>query len=366
MPDERPFFDSIAAPKRIGLTRWQVAVDVESEPEKWKAHIAMLEAHEPFRDFVYRVLLNDESIAYISVSGIPRYDAQGSFLGYRGGGTDVTSAIRSERARNTLRKAQADLAHVTRITTLGELTASIAHEVNQPLTGAVGSGTACLRWLDKNPPRLDEVRLSVDAMIHDCNRASEIIARIRSLANKHDSKMAALDINDVISESVALVNRELNNHSAKLRQDLASGIPFVVGDRVQLQQVIINLIMNGVEAMIGLLDEERKIVLRSGYSQDDEAFVEVQDFGTGIDPPDIDKLFDAFFTTKPTGLGMGLSISRSIVEAHEGRLTVEKTGKGGTTIRITLPLQRKKRAGGIIEPRSSRVTFGGFSEGRNE
>jgi signal transduction histidine kinase len=136
-------------------------VDVESEPDKWKAHIAMLEAHEPFRDFVYRVLLNDDSMAYISVSGIPSYDARGRFLGYRGGGTDVTSAIRSEQSRKALRKAQAELAHVTRMTTLGELTASIAHEVNQPLAGAVGSGTACLRWLNKTPPRLDEVRSSV-------------------------------------------------------------------------------------------------------------------------------------------------------------------------------------------------------------
>jgi hypothetical protein len=143
------------------VARWEVAVDVESEPDKWKAHIAMLEAHEPFRDFVYRVLLNDDSMAYISVSGIPSYDARGRFLGYRGGGTDVTSAIRSEQSRKALRKAQAELAHVTRMTTLGELTASIAHEVNQPLAGAVGSGTACLRWLNKTPPRLDEVRSSV-------------------------------------------------------------------------------------------------------------------------------------------------------------------------------------------------------------
>jgi PAS domain S-box-containing protein len=358
MPDERPFFDSIAAPTRIGLTRWEVAVDVESEPEKWKAHIALLDEHEPFRDFVYRVLLNDDSMAYISVSGLPSYDTQGHFLGYRGGGTDVTAAVRSEHSRKALRKAQAELAHVTRITTLGELTASIAHEVNQPLAGAVGSSTACLRWLNKIPPRLDEVRSSVEAIIHDCNRASEIIARIRALANKTDTKMAALDLNRVISESIALVTRELNNHNATLRQELASGIPLVIGDRVQLQQVIINLIINGVEAMETVLDEERTIVVRSGRSLGDEAFVEVQDFGVGIDPEHINKLFDAFFTTKSKGLGMGLSISRSIIEAHDGRLTVATTGKMGTTIRIALPLQQKKRAGGIIEPHSSRDTTG--------
>jgi PAS domain S-box-containing protein len=366
MPDERPFFDSIAAPKRIGLTRWEVAVDLELEPEKWKAHIATLTAHEPFRDFVYRVLLNDDSMAYISVSGIPRYDSQGGFLGYRGGGTDVTSVVQSEISRTALRKAQADLAHVTRITTLGELTASIAHEVNQPLAGAVGSGTACLRWLNKNPPRLDEVRSSVEAVISDCNRASEIIARIRALSNKADTKMVALDISAVVSESIALINRELSNHRASLEQELVAGIPPVIGDRVQLQQVIINLIMNGVEAMETLPDEDRTILVRSGR-HGDEAFVDVQDVGCGIEPEHVDRLFDAFFTTKSKGLGMGLSISRSIIEAHDGRLTV-KTGKAGTTIRIELPLQQKKKAGGIIEPHSSVGTTAHRinAEGRDE
>jgi PAS domain S-box-containing protein len=367
MPDERPFFDSIAAPTRIGLTRWEVAADVESEPDKWKAHIATLKAHETFRDFLYRVLLNDDSVAYISVSGIPRYDAQGCFLGYRGGGTDVTSAVRSEHARKALRQAQAELAHVTRITMLGELTASIAHEVNQPLTGAVGSSTACLRWLTKDPPRLDEVRASVEAIINDCNRASEIIARIRALANKTDTRMDALDINSVVSVSIELISRELSNHGATLTLELASEIPPIVGDRVQLQQVIINLIINGLEATEKVPEEKRTIVVRSGTSLTDEAFVEIQDFGTGIDPGHIDKLFNAFFTTKAKGLGMGLSISRSIIEAHDGRLTVTTTGKAGTTIRILLPLQQKKRAGGITESHPPRATISRrvTSEGRD-
>jgi signal transduction histidine kinase len=160
----------------------------------------------------------------------------------------------------------------------------------------------------------------------------------------------------------------LNNHGATLTQELSSEIPSIVGDRVQLQQVIINLIMNGVDAMDELPDKERKIVVRSGRSLADEAFVDIQDFGAGIEPNNLDKLFDAFFTTKPKGLGMGLSVSRSIIEAHEGRLTVATTGKAGTTIRIALPLQQKKRTGGISEtlpPRSTisrRVT----AEGRDE
>ena len=368
MPDDRPFFDSIAAPTRIGLTRWEVAADVESEPEKWKAHIATLTAQETFRDFLYRVLLNDDTMAYISVSGIPRYDTQGRFLGYRGGGTDVTSAIRSEHSRKALRQAQAELAHVTRVTTLGELTASIAHEVNQPLAGAVGSSTACLRWLDKDPPRLDEVRTSVAAIIHDCNRASDIIARIRALANKTDTKMDTLDINSVVSESVELISRELNNHGATLTQELASGLPPIGGDRVQLQQVFINLIMNGVEAMGDAPNDEQTIVIRSGIGLADEVYIDIQDFGAGIEPRHFEKLFDAFFTTKPKGLGMGLSVSRSIIDAHDGRLTVTATGKAGTTIRIALPSHHKKPTGGIsrsLPPRatiSRRVT----AEGRDD
>jgi hypothetical protein len=170
----------------------------------------------------------------------------------------------------------------------------------------------------------------VEAIINDCNRASAIIARIRALVNKADTKMVALDINAAILESIELVHRELNNHGITLRQELAPGIPSINGDRVQLQQVIINLIMNGIEAMETVTDKERVIMVRSGRSDGDEAFVEIQDFGVGVDPANIDKLFDAFYTTKPKGLGMGLSISRSIIEAHDGRLTVAASGDAGT------------------------------------
>src|SRR6185437_6808206 len=194
-----------------------------------------------FRNFVYQSLLEDGSTIWIATSGIPRFDGDGHFLGYRGGASDVTAMVRADQAEKSLRQAQVELAHVTRVTTLGELMASIAHEVNQPLAGVSGNGAACLRWLTKDPPRLDEARASVESMISDSNRASIIIAKMRALAKNSGPQMAILDINGVIGEAVALVQRELDNHGVVLRQELAPDTAVVTGDRIQLQQVIINL-----------------------------------------------------------------------------------------------------------------------------
>jgi PAS domain S-box-containing protein len=337
VPVERYEAVGAANPDIIGRTRWEIAAHVETEPVKWKEHIGVLNDHKPFRSFVYQVRLKDGSTISIAVSGIPRFDGNGRFLGYRGGGSDVTAVVRADQAERSLRQAQIELAHVTRLTTLGELMASIAHEVNQPLAGAIGNGTACLRWLNKDPPRFDDVRASVEAMISDCSRASTIIAKIRALAQNTAPQMAVLDINDVIGEAVALVQRELDNHGVVLRKQLAADIALVRGDRIQLQQVIINLIMNGVEAMENMTARAREIVIRSARSDNDGIAVEVQDSGIGVDPAEIDALFQAFFTTKSKGLGMGLSISRSIIEAHDGRLTLSSNDEIGATARITVP-----------------------------
>jgi PAS domain S-box-containing protein len=338
VPVGRPESVNVANPDLIGRTRWEVAADVEKEPDKWQEHIDTLNDHKPFRSFVYNVRLKDGSAMHIAVSGIPRFDGNGRFLGYRGGGSDVTAAIRADQAEKSLRQAQVELAHVTRVTTLGELTASIAHEVNQPLAGVIGNGAACLRWLSKDPPQFfGEVRASIEAMISDANRASMIIAKIRALAQDAAPQMAILNINDVIGEAVSLVRRELDNHGVVLRQRLAPDIALVTGDRIQLQQVIINLIMNGIEAMENITERAREIVIRSNRSENNRIAVEVQDAGVGVDPARIDILFGAFFTTKPKGLGMGLSISRSIIEAHDGYLTLSSDGETGATVQITLP-----------------------------
>ena len=338
IPVGRPASVNVANPDLIGRTRWEVAADVEKEPVKWQEHIGVLNDHKPFRSFVYQVRLKDGSAMYLAVSGIPRFDGNGRFLGYRGGGSDVTAAICANQAEKSLRQAQVELAHVTRVTTLGELTASIAHEVNQPLAGVIGNGAACLRWLSKDPPQFfGEVRASIEAMISDANRASMIIAKIRALAQNAAPQMAILNINDVIGEVVSLVRRELDNHGVVLRQKLAPDIALVAGDRIQLQQVIINLIMNSIEAMEKTTGHAREILIRSDRFENNRIAVEVQDTGVGVDPAKIDSLFGAFFTTKPKGLGMGLSISRSIIEAHDGCLTLSSDGETGATVQITLP-----------------------------
>ncbi|HLQ90429.1 MAG TPA: ATP-binding protein, partial [Xanthobacteraceae bacterium] len=269
--------------------------------------------------------------------GKPIYDATGNFLGYRGTGTDITAAIRADHAERALREAQAELAHVTRVTTLGELTASISHEVNQPLAAVVNAAAACLRWLDRGTPDLDEARRAVDWIIKEGNRASEVIRRVRALANKSEIEKVPLDVNDVIREVMALVQRELVSHQVSLQMELAPTLPMILGDRVQLQQVIINLVMNGIEAMQSVTDRPRQLVIRSRHDEKQQVLVSVTDCGVGIPAENADRLFNAFFTTKSSGMGMGLSICRSIIEAQGGHLWATEVLPHGATFQFTLP-----------------------------
>jgi PAS domain S-box-containing protein len=328
------------APSRLpGVTRWDIATDVGSEPEKWRMHQAMLDAHLPFRDFVYRTANETGSPVYVQTNGKPFFDAKGNFLGYRGTGTDITARIRADHAERALRRAQAELAHVTRVTMLGEMTASIAHEINQPLAAVVANAEACLRWLDRGTPDLDAARSSVAWIVEDGNRASEVIRHIRALANKTDVEKVPLDVNNIIREVIALVQRELVSHHVSLRVELAQVLPMVLGDRVQLQQVIINLMMNGIEAMQPVADRPRELVIRSGQDGT-QVWVSVTDRGVGVSAENADRLFNAFFTTKSGGMGMGLSICRSIVEAHGGRLSACGNEGPGATFQFVLPVHR--------------------------
>jgi PAS domain S-box-containing protein len=326
---------------RIGVARWDFATDVESEPEKWRLHRAMLDEHRPFRDFVYCTAGATGSVIYVLSSGKPFFDAKGNFLGYRGVSTDITATIRADHAEQALRKAQVELAHVTRVTTLGEMTASIAHEVNQPLTAVVANAEACLRWLDRETPDLDAARCSVEWIIDDGNRASEVIRRIRALVNKTDIEKAPLDVNGVVSEVIALVQRELIGQRVSLRMELATALPMILGDRVQLQQVIINLVMNGIEAMQSVMDRPRELLIRSLQDETHGVVVSVTDCGVGISRENADRLFSAFFTTKSGGMGMGLSVCRSIVEAHGGRLSASANVGPGATFQFVLPLHQE-------------------------
>jgi C4-dicarboxylate-specific signal transduction histidine kinase len=242
-----------------------------------------------------------------------------------------------QRAEEALQKAQTELAHVSRLMTLGELTASISHEVNQPISAVVTNGQVCLRLLALEMPRPDDLRTAVERIVRDANRASEVIQRIRALAKRSEPQMDSLDINEVIREAIPLVQREVFNHGASLRAELASALPPVLGDRVQLQQVVINLLINGVEAMAPIMDRPRELLIRSGHEAG-EVYVAVRDSGIGIDAKTAEQLFSAFFTTKPSGMGMGLSISRSIIRAHGGRLWVSPNPDHGAAFQFTVPI----------------------------
>ncbi|HJQ23794.1 MAG TPA: ATP-binding protein [Blastocatellia bacterium] len=242
-----------------------------------------------------------------------------------------------ERAEEALDHAQAELAHLTRMLTMGELTASIAHEVNQPLTAVITNANACLRWLAGQPPNLDEAREAVSRIVRDGNRASEVIKRIRALMMKTVPQKSPLDINDAIREVIALAQSEARRKAASLTADLTDGLPPVLADRVQLQQVVLNLIINGIEAMSSVTGRSRQLLVRTQSDGSSGVMVAVQDSGTGIAAQNLARLFDAFYTTKADGMGMGLSISRSIIEAHGGKLWAEASSGHGATFRFTLP-----------------------------
>jgi PAS domain S-box-containing protein len=331
----------VATASLIDTTRWDFATDLESEPEKWRLHRAMLASHQPFRNFVFSTTRGDGSTMHVQTSGKPLFDAKGNFLGYRGVSTDITATVRADQAEEALRKVQEELAHVVRITTLGELTASIAHEVNQPLAAIVTTGEACLRWLTGDLPQLDEMRSAMEDIVSEGNRAAEVIRRVRALAKKTDALKTPLPINEVIDEVVTLLQREALSHETLLQLELATALPLVLADRIQLQQVILNLVMNGMEAMASVTDRPRELKIRS-RCEADQVLVAVEDSGVGIDLESVDRLFKAFFTTKPSGMGMGLSICRSIIEAHGGKLWASRNAGAGATFAFTLPADRQQ------------------------
>jgi PAS domain S-box-containing protein len=243
-----------------------------------------------------------------------------------------------KKAEADLREMQAELAHLNRVMTVGELTASIAHEINQPLAAIVWNANAALRWLALDPPNLAKARDSAELIIRDGDRASQVIARIRALLKKAPPSKTLLDVNEFVNEVVALTQREIVQHSIRLRVALADDLPRVPGDRIQLQQVLLNLIVNAVEAMITIEDRPPTLLIATDIFDNTGVRISVSDNGPGIDPQMAHHVFDAFSTTKPEGMGMGLAISRSIIEAHGGRLWTEANDEYGATFQFTLPI----------------------------
>jgi C4-dicarboxylate-specific signal transduction histidine kinase len=233
-------------------------------------------------------------------------------------------------------KAQAELARVMQIMTIGELGASIAHEVNQPIAAAVTDAYTCLRWLTRDQPNVEEARAAAMRIVKDGMRAAEIISRIRQLFKKGSTRNALVDVNEVIGEMIVLLRGETTRYSISVRTELAADLPQVMGDRVQLQQVLMNLITNGIDAMKDA-DGTRELAIRSRRAEDEEVAVSVTDSGVGLPPQQAEQIFDAFFTTKPHGTGMGLRISRSIIESHGGRLWAADNSPRGASFSFTLP-----------------------------
>ena len=247
----------------------------------------------------------------------------------------------SERTA-ALMQTQADLARLSRALSMGELTASIAHEISQPLTAVVTNGDACIQWLSANPPNLEKARQSTEKIVQDGTRAGAVVARIRALFKKEEPVKDWVNVNETIQELVEFLRHEASSRQISIRTQLIPTLPSVNVDRVQLQQVVLNLVMNAMDALDDAVGKKREIVIRSTTSGGNEILVSVEDCGPGLNPDTIDKIFDPFFTTKPQGIGVGLSISRSIIESHEGRLWSSPNPNGGAIFQFTLPIGRQE------------------------
>ena len=285
----------------------------------------------------HRILLPDGTVKHIHAIGHPVLNDNGQVTEYVGTAIDVTEQKRAEQERGRLHQLEADLAHINRVSMLGELAASIAHEINQPISGVVSNGSACLRWLTRDVPDVQEACEAARRIVRDGKRAGDVIARIRALTKRAATPREKLDLNETILDVLALVGDEAKRKGVTIRTQFVDDLSPVSGDRVQLQQVLLNLTMNAIEAMSSVDQRPRELLIITRNIAADQVEVTVKDSGPGIDPNTLDKIFDPFYTTKPGGMGMGLSISRSILQAHSGRLWAAAKDGPGTIFHFTLP-----------------------------
>jgi PAS domain S-box-containing protein len=304
-PDDLPSFDSV-------ITRGLSGVDV---------------------NFAFRIVTSRGAVKHVRgvAHVVEQTEGRPMFVGAL---QDVTESMVAEEALN---RARSELAHVARVTTLSTLTASIAHEVNQPLSGIITNASTCLRMLDADPPNVEGARETARRTIRDGNRASEVIMRLRDLFSKREFTPGSLDLNEATREVIALSLSDLQRNRVALQSELADDLPNVTGDRVQLQQVILNLLRNASDAMLGLHDRPRQLLIRTERADGDHVRLSVRDAGAGVDAQSMTKLFDAFYTTKSDGMGIGLSVSRSIIERHHGRLWAAPNDGPGATFSFSIP-----------------------------
>jgi signal transduction histidine kinase len=284
------------------------------------------------RESEMTMVFNDESKRDFLGNAAPFFDHEGKVRGAVGVFVDITERNLTEEA---LRNAQAELASVSRTVTMGELTATIAHEINQPLAAVVTDVSASLRWLAQNPPNLEEARSAIVAAIREANRASDVVSRIRALVKNVPPPMLRVDLGEMVGEVLSMASRELHAHGIPARVDIDPDAAWVLGDRIQLQQVLLNLIMNSIDAMSSVTSRQKELRIQSSKHRDG-VLLQVRDNGDGIDPKQLDRIFEPFFTTKARGVGMGLAISRSIIEAHGGRLWAEPNLPDGSVFQFTL------------------------------
>jgi PAS domain S-box-containing protein len=284
----------------------------------------------------YRLLLADGTLKHVHVIGHPVLNGTGDVVEYVGTAVDVTERKLAEEEHERLRQLEADLAHINRVSMMGELAASLAHDIKQPLTGAVMSANACERWLRRDPPAVSEASEAASRMTNNVMRAAEIIDRVRSLYTRGTPRREPVDLNDLVEEMIGLLYPTANRRAISIRTDLDARLPMITADRVQLQQVLMNLMLNSIEAM---KETGGRLTVRSKTTADGQILIAVSDSGIGLPEQEPERVFEAFFTTKSQGTGMGLSISRRIIDAHGGRLWASNNPGRGTTFQFSLPVE---------------------------
>jgi signal transduction histidine kinase len=313
---------------------WTEGVHPDDVQGCFDCFLPAFHARKPFR-MEYRLRRADGEYRWVIESGIPRYTGAGEFAGYIGSNIDITDLKRAAAERQRLHELEADLARINRVSMMGELAASLAHEIKQPITAALVDAKTCVRWLRRDTPDVAEGCEAASRMIQDATRAVEVVDKVRSLYKRDTSDRELHDINEIIREMTVLLHDKANRTSISIRTELDSEIPLITVDRIQLQQVFMNLILNGIEAM---KDTNGEVTITSKRTADGQLLVSVSDTGIGLPVAEVDRIFEAFFTTKEQGTGIGLSISRRIIESHGGRLWASANAERGATFQFTLPI----------------------------